>query len=49
LPYHRLGQGKYRLLGRDYLFTGDEKLPDATMQDLKTMAEAAGLTVRVGG
>ncbi len=49
LPYHRLGQGKYRLLGRDYLFTGGEKLLDATMQHLKATAEAAGLTVRVGG
>jgi hypothetical protein len=49
LLYHRLGQGTYCLLGRDYLSTGGEKLPEGTMQDLKATAEAAGLIVRVGG
>jgi pyruvate formate lyase activating enzyme len=49
LPYHRLGQGKYRLLGRDYAFTGGDKVPEETLVSLRNVAAATGLTIRVGG
>lgn len=49
LPYHRLGQDKYRLLGRPYSFAGDKKVPDVVMGTLRASAADAGLSVRIGG
>jgi len=49
LPYHRLGQNKYRLLGRQYGFASDKKVPDVVMETLRASAADAGLSVRIGG
>ena len=49
LPYHRLGQSKYRLLGRPYGFAGDKKVADGTLERLRPVAAAAGVTVQTGG
>jgi len=49
LPYHRLGQNKYRLLGRQYGFAGNTKVQDDTMETLRAGAASAGLSVRIGG
>ncbi len=49
LPYHRMGRDKYTGLGRDYPM-GDVLPPTAEkMEELKRVAEAFGLTVRIGG
>ena len=50
LPYHRMGRDKYTGLGRDYPM-GDEVLPPTKekMDELKMVAEAFGLKVRIGG
>ena len=49
LPYHRLGEGKYRLLGRHYEFQAPRKLSEEEIDRLKNVAAAAGLKVKVGG
>jgi pyruvate formate lyase activating enzyme len=49
LPYHRLGQNKYRLLGRQCDFAGSTKVQDDTMETLRAGAAGAGLSVRIGG
>ena len=49
LPYHRLGQNKYRLLGRPCDFAGNTKVQDDTMETLRAGAAGAGLSVRIGG
>ena len=49
LPYHRYGQGKYRLMSRKYAFEGPERVEDERIQALKETAALEGLTVQVGG
>ncbi len=49
LPYHRLGQTKYSLLGRPYDFSGAATVPDDTLETLRAGAAGAGLSVRIGG
>jgi pyruvate formate lyase activating enzyme len=49
LPYHRLGQSKYRLLGRPYEFSGGDKVPEGRLESLRASAQAAGLCVKIGG
>jgi pyruvate formate lyase activating enzyme len=49
LPYHRLGQSKYRLLGRQYVLSGDKMVSDDTLEKLRACAAASGLAVRIGG
>lgn len=49
LPYHRLGEDKYKALGRDYLMRGAELIPDMHMQELKKTVESAGLACQIGG
>lgn len=49
LPYHRLGQDKYKWLGREYKM-GDVPPPsDEKMQRLKETAQRCGLKVKIGG
>ena len=48
-PYHRFGEGKYRLLGRPYLFQGQMSLSHKEICGLKKAATATGLKVKVGG
>ncbi len=49
LPYHRYGQGKYRLLERVYPFKGPDKVPQAQLERLQQVIEDEGLRVRIGG
>lgn len=48
LPYHRLGESKYRKLGREYdceAYTPDER----TVQELQRLLETRGFEVKIGG
>ncbi len=49
LPYHRFGEGKYRLLGRPYQFRGRKPLSPKKIRELKKASTGAGLKVKVGG
>lgn len=49
LPYHRFGEGKYRLLGRPYQFQGRKGLSQREIRELKKVAATSGLEVTVGG
>ena len=49
LPYHRFGEGKYRLLGRPYQFQGRKNLSQKEIRALEKAAAGAGLKVKVGG
>jgi pyruvate formate lyase activating enzyme len=49
LPYHRYGQGKYRLMSRKYGFNGPVRVEEDRIQTLKETAALEGLTVQVGG
>ena len=50
LPYHRLGQDKYKGLGREYLMEGEDLIPPERMNRLLHAAEAAGgLLCQIGG
>lgn len=45
VPYHRLGQYKYELLGGSYTLNEVVSPPDARMAELKTLVRAAGVNV----
>ena len=49
LPYHRLGEPKYRRLVRDYPLPGILAPAEADLDRARTLLEAHGLTVQVGG
>ena len=50
LPYHRLGQDKYKGLGREYLMEGEDLIPPEKMNRLLRAAEeASGLLCQIGG
>ena len=49
LPYHRLGQDKYKGLGREYQMGHIELIPKEKMESLKNVAESAGLVCEIGG
>lgn len=49
LPYHRLGEGKYEGLGRDYDLKGVLPLDNERMQVLLEAAEPFGIRCQVGG
>ena len=50
LPYHRLGQDKYKGLGREYLMEGEELiLPEKMNRLLHAAEEASGLLCQIGG
>jgi len=50
LPYHRLGQDKYRGLGREYLM-GDVKPPSNEKMEtlLRAAKQASGVECQIGG
>lgn len=48
LPFHRLGESKYRQLGRTYALAEQTSPPDEQMQQLKSIAEKKGLYCFVG-
>ncbi|MBR6736757.1 MAG: glycyl-radical enzyme activating protein [Clostridia bacterium] len=49
LPYHRLGQDKYKGLSRNYTLSGIEPPTDEKMERLKSVAKECGLQVQIGG
>ena len=49
LPYHRLGQDKYKGLGRQYTLDYIEPPTDAHMQSLLEAAKKFGLKAKIGG
>lgn len=49
LAYHRLGAGKYKMLGRDYEMSGVAPLPNEKMQQLLQVAKSTGLQCQIGG
>lgn len=49
LPYHRLGEDKYKGLGRTYELHGIDLIPDEKIQRLKKVVEETGLNCRIGG
>ncbi len=49
LPYHRLGEPKYRRLAVDYSLQDAQTQPKAVVDRLKTIVEDYGLRVRIGG
>lgn len=49
LPYHRLGEGKYEGLGREYLMHGIEPMDKEYMNTLLEVAKKSGLKCQIGG
>lgn len=49
LPYHRLGEPKYKRLGRRYHFAGTAAASDAEIATACAILERHGMRVRVGG
>lgn len=49
LPYHRLGEGKYAGLGRDYALEGVAPPDDAGLHPLLEAAKAFGIPCQIGG
>lgn len=49
LPYHRLGEGKYRLLGREPQKMARPKVEEEELDTLKRCAETKGMVIKVGG
>ena len=49
LPYHRLGEDKYKGLGRTYEMHGIDLIPAEHIQKLKKVVEETGLTCKIGG
>lgn len=49
LPYHRLGQGKYRKLDREYPLEGLEPQSRSKVEELAGIVESYGLKCSIGG
>jgi pyruvate formate lyase activating enzyme len=49
LPYHRLGESKYRRLGREYALKGEPALDRAKLARACEILEEKGLEVTIGG
>lgn len=49
LPYHRLGEGKYEGLNREYLLHGIEPMDKEYMTMLLNVAKESGLHCQIGG
>ena len=49
LPYHRLGQDKYKGLGRKYSLSEIEPPSREKMEYLLSVAETSGLKCKIGG
>jgi len=47
LPFHRLGEPKYRKLDRSYAFEGTQPPAGVDMQELKRIVESFGLQAKV--
>lgn len=49
LPYHRLGEDKYKGLNRDYYYAGIEPMDMGKMQTLLQAAKNVGIECQIGG
>jgi len=49
LPYHRLGESKYKKLGRQYKLQGLLPLDESYLQKLEGLVKSMGLRVQIGG
>ncbi len=49
LPFHQLGENKYKELGRAYAYGGAAQLHDEDAEPLAAVLRAAGFNVQVGG
>ncbi len=49
LPYHKIGQAKYRRFGLDYKMDGIEQPSEERMNELKMFFEEPGFKVKIGG
>ncbi len=49
LPYHRFGENKYNLLGKDYDLEGVQTLDEEYVEELKKIVEDHGLICKIGG
>ena len=49
LPYHRMGEDKYKGLGREYLLENITPPTDEKMNELLKVAEGYGLKAKIGG
>jgi pyruvate formate lyase activating enzyme len=49
LPYHTLGQAKYRALGREYPWKDHKRLTNPEVEAMAKVIEPFGLTVNIGG
>lgn len=49
LPYHRLGEGKYEGLGREYMLAGIPPMDNEYMEMLLDEAKKSGLKCQIGG
>lgn len=49
LPYHRLGEDKYKGLGRTYEMKDVALIPDSHIERLKSVVEGTGLICQIGG
>ena len=48
LPYHSMGENKYKMLGRDYELHGVKSLDKGAMEPLAEVVDQCGVTSRVG-
>lgn len=49
LPYHRLGEDKYKGLNRDYFYAGIPPMDMEKMQELLSAAKSIGVECQIGG
>jgi hypothetical protein len=49
IPFHRLGESKYRMLGRDYLYAGVQPVENLPLENISNMQLEKGFTVTTGG
>ncbi len=49
LPYHRLGEPKYRRLGRRYALEGKPACPPPRVEEVRAFLAGRGFAVRIGG
>ena len=49
LAYHRYGENKYKLLGRNYEMNGTEELSEEFVEKFKTIVENNGFECIIGG
>ncbi len=49
IPYHALGEGKYKLMGLDYKYKNSSKPPPGEMEDIIEYTKSKKLQYKIGG